>query len=1080
MSTDTTPSELPKQYDHAAAQKRWYPYWEEQGFFHSEPDPVRKPYAIVIPPPNVTGALHLGHALNNTLQDILIRMKRMQGFETLWMPGADHAGIATQAVVERRLLQEEKLSRHDLGRQGLVERIWEWKNDYQTRIVGQLKRMGCSCDWARMRFTLDDVCARAVRETFFQLFKEGKIYRGKRLVNWDTYLQTTVSDDEVFHEPVKGYFWHFSYPVVSPRPGEPTHITIATTRPETMLGDTAVAVHPDPAAALKQAEKELRRRLDEAPAKEKPDIQKQIDEIERRREMLPQLEKLRDMALAGTKLELPLTGRKIPLIVDEWAKPELGSGCVKITPAHDQNDYDVWQRNPEIGAINILNPDGTLNENVPEKYRGMTVKKAREAGVSDMERAGLYNPETDCEDREIDLAHSDRSKTPIEPYLADQWFIKMDELSQTAIDAVADGRVKIIPERYAKGYIDWLSEKRDWPIGRQLWWGHRIPVWRVTIIEENEVHSFLDALKVFAGVFGIKNDITYAPVEGATREYYICARTDKAINVINDFYERHTRKEPVGPEISAPFLSPEDPRVLIDRNLAQYIIMSDQESDVLDTWFSSALWPHSTLGWPEPPPELKDCLEYYYPTNVLITSRDIITLWVARMVLMGLHNVGEIPFHEVFIHPKILDGYGEGMSKSKGNGVDPIDVMDKFGADSLRFGLAYLTTETQDVRMPVEFECPHCAKLIAQTKKNRVLPTIECKHCGKRFSTQWAEKPEDKALPRGAVVSERFELARNFCNKLWNASRFALMNLDGFDPGRVADDELYVEDSWLLSRLATVTEQVSEALEQYRYADAARTLYDFAWDEFCSFYVEMVKGRLQDDAGRMVAQRVLAHALDVLLRLLHPMIPFLTEDVWQRLGRLAPERGIDEPLPAAESIMTAPWPQCDPMRQDPEIEAQFARFQEVLRAVRDIRARQNVPPKTPIRFSVRCGADVAELLAPMKPYFSSMAGAEPVEFGPDATAPALSAGATLPNIEVYVDLAGLIDVEAEIASKRREAEKIAGFIAAKEKKLSNTGFVERAPAEVVQKERDSLKEIQNQLAAVEQVIERLTVARQRG
>ncbi len=1051
MSTDTTPSELPKQYDHAAAQKRWYPYWEERGFFHSEPDPVRKPYAIVIPPPNVTGALHLGHALNNTLQDILIRMKRMQGFETLWMPGADHAGIATQAVVERRLLQEEKLSRHDLGRQGLVDRIWEWKNDYQTRIVGQLKRMGCSCDWARMRFTLDEVCARAVRETFFQLFREGKIYRGKRLVNWDTYLQTTVSDDEVFHEPVKGHFWHFSYPVVSPRPGEPTHITIATTRPETMLGDTAVAVHPDPAIALKQAEKELRRRLDEAPAKEKPDLQKQLDEIERRRrDILPSLEKLRDMARRGTKLELPLTGRKIPLIVDEWAKPELGSGCVKITPAHDQNDYDVWQRHTEIGAINILNPDGTLNENVREKYRGLTVKKAREAVVSDMEQEGLYNPETDCEDREIDLAHSDRSKTPIEPYLADQWFIKMDELSQTAMDAVTDGRVKIIPERYAKGYLDWLGEKRDWPIGRQLWWGHRIPVWTKNTGEEH----------LGEGVQRMNEDSRGYP--GKTTLRILSEKENELVHVQDDTSDSG---------VTHRYVCVQKPDASIEAKLKDngYV----QESDVLDTWFSSALWPHSTLGWPEPPPELKDCLKYYYPTNVLITSRDIITLWVARMVLMGLHNVGEIPFHEVFIHPKILDGYGEGMSKSKGNGVDPIDVMDKFGADSLRFGLAYLTTETQDVRMPVEFECPHCGKLIAQTKKNRVLPWIECKHCGERFSTQWAEKPEDKALPRGAVVSERFELARNFCNKLWNASRFALMNLDGFDPGRVADDELYVEDSWLLSRLATVTEQVSEALEQYRYADAARTLYDFAWDEFCSFYVEMVKGRLQDDVGRMVAQRVLAHALDVLLRLLHPMIPFLTEDVWQRLGRLAPERGIDEPLPAAESIMTAPWPQCDPMRQDPEIEAQFARFQEVLRAVRDIRARQNVPPKTPIRFSVRCEADVAELLAPMKPYFSSMAGAEPVEFGPDATAPALSAGATLPNIEVYVDLAGLIDVEAEIASKRREAEKIAGFIAAKEKKLSNAGFVERAPAEVVQKERDSLKEIQNQLAAVEQVIERL-------
>lgn len=1081
--SDTTNNELPKQYDHAAAQKQWYPYWEENGFFHSEPAPDREPYTIVIPPPNVTGALHLGHALNNTLQDILIRMKRMQGFETLWLPGTDHAGIATQAVVERRLLAEEKLSRHDLGdtvqeaRKNLNARIWKWKDAYQTRIVGQLKQMGCSCDWSRMRFTLDDVCARAVRETFFQLFKEGKIYRGKRLVNWDTFLQTTVSDDEVFHEPVKGHFWHFRYPVVERKPGEPMHITIATTRPETMLGDTAVAVHPDPAAALRKAEKELKRRLAEASAKDKPDIQKQIDEIERRRrEMLPGLEKLRDMALDGRMLELPLTGRKIPLITDEWAKPELGSGCVKITPAHDENDYAVWQRNLEIGAINILNPDGTLNENVPEKYRGLVVKKARTAVVADLEAAELV---VEIEDREIDLAHSDRSKTPIEPYLADQWFIKMDELAQTAIDPVKDGRVKIFPERYAKGYIDWLSEKRDWPIGRQLWWGHRIPVWTFSTLafktpeeferfdkEEDEIRPLLEKWQKEGRICFNREASVVAVVAKDIEQIDWDTLDDKdadaqAINAVDSgqfsiqadrtYYicVRHENQE-------------------LENELERFSFVK-REPDVLDTWFSSALWPHSTLGWPEQTEELK----YYYPTNTLITSRDIISLWVARMVLMGLHNVGEVPFHEVFIHPKILDGYGEGMSKSKGNGVDPIDVMDKFGADALRFGLAYLTTETQDVRMPVEFECPHCGKLIDQTKKNRVLPRIECKHCGKPFSTQWAEKPEDKELPRGLVVSERFELARNFCNKLWNASRFSLMNLEGFEPGPVADGELFVEDRWLLSRLATVTEQVSAALDEYRYADAARTLYDFAWDEFCSFYVEMVKGRLQDDAQRKTAQRVLAHALDTLLRLLHPMIPFLTEDVWHRLGQLAPERGIDTLLPASESVMRSAWPECDPMRQDPAIEAQFAQFQEVLHAVRDIRARQNVLPKTTIKFSVRCGKDIADLLAPMKPYFSSMAGADLVELGPDAAAPELSAGATMSNVEVFVDLAGLIDVEAEIARKRKEVEKLAGFITAKEKKLSNAGFVDRAPADVVQKERESLDDLRSQLAAVEQLIERL-------
>jgi valyl-tRNA synthetase len=1050
MSTDIASNDLPKQYDHAAAQDRWYRFWEEQGYFHSEPNPVRKPYAytIVIPPPNVTGALHLGHALNNTLQDILIRQKRMQGFETLWMPGTDHAGIATQAVVERRLLTEEKLTRHELGREGLVERIWQWKNDYETRIIGQLKQMGCSCDWQRTRFTLDPVCARAVRETFFNLFKEGKIYRGKRLVNWDTFLQTAVSDDEVFHEAVKGHFWHIKYPVVDPKPGEPTHVVVATTRPETMLGDTAVAVHPDPAAALKQAESDLCQRLADAPAKEKPEIQAQIDEVQRRqRKTLPHLETLRNMARDGRVLELPLTDRRIPLIADQWAKPELGSGCVKITPAHDQNDYDVWQRHLEIGAINILNRDGTLNDSVPDKYRGKTVKDARDAVVADLKTAELV---VDIEDRDVELAHSDRSKTPIEPYLTDQWFVKMDELAQSAMDAVTDGRVKIIPDRYAKGYLDWLGEKRDWPISRQLWWGHRIPVWTKAV-----GHATLSR-----EVVRIHEDSTTYP--GRTVLGFL-SQEENAIVCVQD------QTDDAG--MTFRYVCVRQPDAGVEEKLEANGYK--QEFDVLDTWFSSALWPHSTLGWPEQSEELK----YYYPTNVLITSRDIITLWVARMVLMGLHNVGEVPFREVFIHPKILDGYGEGMSKSKGNGVDPIDVMEKFGADSLRFGLAYLTTETQDIRMPVEFECPHCEKLMEQTRENRVRPRIKCKACGKEFSTQWAEKPADKSLPRGAVVSERFELARNFCNKLWNASRFALMNLDGFDPGKVADDELLVEDAWILSRLATVTQQVTDALAEYRYADAARVLYDFAWDEFCSFYVEMVKGRLQDEGERVVAQRVLAHTLDALLRLLHPMIPFLTEDVWQRLVEVAPERGIDLLAPAAESVMLAAWPEADPMRQDPEIEAQFARFQEVLRAVRDIRARQSVPPKTPIEFSVRCEAAVADLLSPMEPYFAAMANARSVAFGPTVAAPPLSAHVTLSGMDVYVDLAELIDVPAEIARKQQEAENLAGFIAAKEKKLGNESFVQRAPADVVQKERESLKELQDQLAAANEVLKRLATVK---
>ncbi len=1068
MPERTPLKDLPTQYDHVAAQQRWYPFWEQQGYFHGEPDPKRKPFTIVIPPPNVTGALHLGHALNNTLQDVLIRQKRMQGYATLWMPGTDHAGIATQAVVERRLYLEDKISRHELGREGLVARIWDWKKDYEARILSQLKQMGCSCDWERTRFTLDPVCARAVRHTFFNLFKDGLIYRGKRLVNWDTALQTAVSDDEVFHDAVEGHFWYFNYPVVDPKPGEPEHVTIATTRPETMLGDTAVAVHPDPADALDQVEAELTARINTAPARQKPELEAELEALrERRTTMLDQLVLLRDMALDGRNVLLPLVNREIPLIADEWAKPEMGTGCVKITPAHDPNDYQVGLRQ-DLPMVDILNLDGTLNESAGP-YQGQAVPEARERVVADLEKQGLM---VRVEDRVIDLAHSDRSKTPIEPLRTDQWFIQMDRLAQTAMDAVSDGRVKIFPERYTKGYLDWLSEKRDWPVSRQLWWGHQLPIWHCSVaLGEEGARRLRD----------INDHIEAAKANGAA-EASIAEMIAKRDELLRDSFPCNSKvlDAKYGSHIAAQERPNDDCTEVtlyvcvapgneaIERELEEQFELQRDEG-VLDTWFSSALWPHSTLGWPEQTEELK----YFYPTSTLITSRDIISLWVARMVLAGLYNVGDIPFHEVFIHPKILDGFGEGMSKSKGNGVDPIDVIEKFGTDALRFGLAYLTTENQDARMPVEFECPHCQKMIEQTRENRILPRIKCPHCKGEFSTQWAEKPEDKALPRGAVVSERFEVARNFCNKLWNASRFALMNLEGFEPGTVADEELAVEDRWILSRLATVTAEVTAQLDAYHYADAARALYDFAWDEFCSFFIEMLKARFADEAARPVAQRVLAHTLDTLLRLLHPMIPFLTEEVWCLLGQIAPERGIEQLEPASPSVMVARWPESDAKRRDEQIEARFSRFQEVLRAVRDIRGRQNVPPRQDIEFSVRCSAEMAELLEPMEPYFQSMAGASSTAWGPEVEPPALSANAASSGIEVFVDLAGLIDIEAEIERKQKERDKLAGLIAGKEKKLANEKFVSRAPADVVQRERDSLAELQEQHRAAKAVLERL-------
>ena len=1048
MST-FSPESIASRFDFAETQSRLYAQWEARCAFHAEPppegqvDPSKGPFCIVIPPPNVTGALHLGHALNNTLQDAQIRMHRMQGYNTLWMPGTDHAGIATQAVVERRIREEEGKNRHDLGREELVRRIWEWKDKSEQRIISQLKGMGCSCDWDRLRFTLDDQCAAAVRQTFFNLFSQGKIYRGKRLVNWDTFLQTAVSDDEVEQVTVKGKFWHFRYAVIAPQKGEPSHVTIATTRPETMLGDTAVAVHPDPARALDKAEAELRERLAKASGKDQEPIQAQLDNIATRRtELLPLLLTLSAMAKAGRKLMLPLLNREIPLIADVWAKPELGTGCVKITPAHDPNDYMVGQRQ-KLPLINILNPDGTLNAEAGP-YQGLTIQKARTKVVADLEELGLLG---DVEDREIELPHSDRSKTPIEPYLADQWFVKMGDdeggkagLSQMAMDAVTSSKVKIFPERYAKSYLDWLSEKRDWPVSRQLWWGHQIPVWSA------EFGGFPVRLKAFLEMMSsqeYREFISYQVQIDPARQTIDERGAISKGTIIQICLGPGTEELAKELETDAEWGFKRDP-------------------DVLDTWFSSALWPHSTLGWPNKTREL----DYYYPTSTLITSRDIITLWVARMVLTGLSNLDEIPFHEVFIHPKILDGYGETMSKSKGNGVDPLDVIEKFGADSLRFGLAALTTETQDVRMPVQFECPHCQQLVDQTTKNRILPRVACSKCGKEFSTQWANKDEDKALPRAPVVSERFEVARNFMNKLWNAARFSLINLSEYSAAPVDVSKLATEDRWLISRLATVTEQVTTALQTYHYADATKYLYDFAWDDFCSFYVEITKARMSDPAERPVAQRVLAHTLDVLLRLLHPLMPFVTEEIWQLLGKIAPVRGLAKPEQAAPLCITAPWPTATKAHQDAATEARFATFQAALGAIREIRSRQNIATKNPIEFGVKCTDETAALLKPMAPYFQAMTNAQAVVLGPAATPPATHAKTALAAMEIYVDLKDFIDKDAEIAKAKQQIPKLEGLIKGKEAKLSNAAFVDKAPANVVQTEREALAALKEQLEAL--------------
>lgn len=1018
--------QIPNRFEFQTACQEIYAAWEADGCFQANVNPQRKPYTIVIPPPNVTGALHLGHALNNTLQDIQVRWHRMRGFETLWMPGTDHAGIATQAVVEKRLKQDENKTRHDLGREALVQRIWQWKDQYETRILNQLRRMGCSCDWRRTRFTLDDQCARAVRATFFDLFRQSLIYRGKRLVNWDTFLQTAVSDDEVFHQQFKGHFWHFQYPVLDPGPGEPTHVVIATTRPETMLGDTAVAVHPDPEGALNTAIEIAKQKLTEAAAKDRPAAQQNLDQLQERQQThLPLLKRLAEMARRGAKLQLPLVNREIPLVADPWAKPELGSGCVKITPAHDPNDYEVGLR-CQLPMVNILNPDGTLNE-YAGKYRGMSIQAARKAVCQDLEELGLV---VQVEDREIDLAHSDRSKTAIEPYLADQWFVRMDRLAQQAMDAVQDGRVRILPARYAKGYLDWLSEKRDWPVGRQLWWGHQIPIWTKSLNDAKAAQSEVDRLN--ASAEAMQGRIQAALEEPAT--VHVCIK--------EDIDQQEAVLEKLGYE---------------------------RQQDVLDTWFSSALWPHSTLGWPEKTPELA----YFYPTSTLITSRDIITLWVARMVLMGLNNVGQVPFEDVYIHPKILDGYGETMSKSKGNGVDPIDVIDKFGPDSLRFGLAWLATETQDVRMPVQYECPHCEALINQTHQNRELAVVQCPKCHGSFSTQWANAQQLAQHPRGPVVSERFENARNFCNKLWNAARFVMMHLEGFQPQKLSIEELPLEDRWILSRLSTTTQAVTQALTDYQYAEAARSVYDFAWDEFCSYYVEMAKPRLQDPARRSATQQVLIHTLDSLLRLLHPMIPYITEAIWQQLATFGTKRCLDGTKHESKWLIQAQWPTAQLSHQDRSIESQFARFVSVIAALREVRSSQNIPPKEEISFTVTCDSSSADLLRPMSSFFLALAKANCQGLGTGLKEPEVPASATVDGMQVTVDLGKFIDIPAEIARNEKLVDNLNKQIQGKQSKLSNDSFVQRAPADVVEKERQSLQELGHQLASVTAALAKL-------
>lgn len=971
--------EIASQYNPKDHEKTIYASWEESGSFSpKEGKPGKEPYCIMMPPPNVTGALHLGHAINNTLQDIQIRYHRMLGCKTLWQPGTDHAGIATQAVVEKNIFEKEGKTRHDLGREELVKRIWQWKEQYGGRILRQLRAMGCSCDWEHLRFTLDPVCAKAVRTTFLGMFKAGLIYRGKRLVNWDVKLQTSVSDDEVVYETVKSNLWHLKYQVE----GSEEYLEVATTRPETFFGDTAVAVHPE-------------------------------DE--------------RYKHLIGKNVILPLVKRPIPIIGDALlVDREFGTGCVKVTPAHDPNDYLCGKRN-KLPEINILNPDGTLNE-VAGQFAGMDRLKARPLIVKALEESGDL---LKTEPYTTQVGHSDRSKTPIEPYLSDQWFVVMADMAEAAMEAVRSGKIKFHPARFAKSYLDWLSEKRDWPISRQLWWGHRIPIWYVK-------GATLEDLKA---AFGGNEEVSYR-YDQEHDQFLLCSS-------IEDFK----------PETKLPKAE------------------IKQEEDVLDTWFSSALWPHSTLGWPDK----NERFETFYPNSVLITNRDIISLWVARMVMTAHFNTNNVPFRDVMIHVTILDGMGKRMSKSKGNGVDPEDIIAQYGADALRFSMTQMSSDTQDMRVPVQYRCPHCETLFPQTEKNMKAETLECPSCKKTMATRWANEETQKKEGLALLTSAKFEIGRNFGNKIWNASRFAMQNLDASTPlytlkelkaalekGEIAP--LNADEEWIITRLEETVKEVTSAIEGYRYHEYANKMYDFMWNEFCDWYLEAIKPVLrQEGAKKAGSQAVLATVIETALRLLHPMMPFETEAIYANLLAITEKK---RPM-----LINADWPEvagnwCDELRL-----AYVMRKYELISLGRSMRSAFNIGPGQKASFVLRPeNAELERFLEGERETLTRFLTAGELTiscaFKPEGAMPCQVA----PEVAIYLKLDGSVDIPAERKKVEKQIGEVTGYVASLEKKLGNVSFTSHAPAEVIEKEKNKLAEAKEKLTKLQDLFAMLKEA----
>jgi valyl-tRNA synthetase len=1112
-------AELPKVYEPGRFRQQITERWLKNNAFSAVPDgrPRERRYVIMLPLPNVTGALHMGHAMDNVMQDLLIRWHRMMGDNTLWQPGTDHAGIATQAVVEKRLFELEGKSRHDIGREALVARIWAWKDEYQQRIVQQQQQMGCSCDWDRQRFTMDAVCSAAVRESFFRLFADRLIYRGNRLVNWDCQLQTAVSDDEVYHDKVEGYFWYLRYPVIDPRPGEPEYVVVATTRPETMLGDTAVACHPRPAEALEERITEQQQKLADAPARDKKEAEAELQRLRKRKNThLPELERLVSMAKAGRKVMLPLLDRQMPLILDEWAKPEMGSGCVKITPAHDQNDYEVWQRHAdEIDIINILQPDGCLNENAGP-YAALDRFDARERVVEDLKARDLIET---IENHEVEIGHSDRSKTLIEPYLSKQWFVRMGDvdggticgrgtenefraagLAQAAIDAVSEswktrtGRnLTFHPSRYTNGYVSWLAEKRDWCISRQLWWGHRIPVWTLTCDNLECLRRILEQLPKGTDDAQKGTDDAQKGTDDAQKG------TDRAPKGSRDKLRVWVAdQEGVQHEPEEALRIAESDR---DRSFEIQVCLRntetdkkygkrleelglEQDPDVLDTWFSSALWPFSTLGWPDPqnaPVDegqvslgradgREDSFSYYYPGSCLVTSRDIITLWVARMVIMGLYIHGEVPFTDSFIHAKILDGKGITMSKSKGNGIDPVDIIERYGADAMRYLICDMETGMQDVRLPVQAICPSCGEVVELTdaKHGQTIFTYLCMSCHAEFDVL-GTMPE---VASSQVISDRFEVGRNFCNKLWNAARFTLTNLGdlGFQP--LARQDIEAEDRWILSRLSRAIREVTAHIAGYRPSAALAAARDFFWGEFCDWYLELVKHRMQDESGAPIARQVLAAILDQILRLLHPFMPFITEQLWGYLNEQASVRGVTEELPSSKLCVLAAWPKPWKRWEDTALEEEFDRLKNVISRLRELRSRYRVSPAKQLPGGVKASGQALASLKRYERLISLMAKLSDLRLGQEIERPKNAATQLVDDVEIF--LADVLDPVREKARLEGQRNRIARQLEASRKKLSNKKFISRAPAGIVEAEHKRIMDLESQLALMEKNLRALS------